>query len=170
MKTVGLLDVDIHPNFRILMEHKTFLSIWCMTFMHTREKDVFFLNALKKSLAPTPQEGSFHVMFVRKQYTQEPEEPEVYDWNHLSLSVAVPTKPTSKFDRELNLTQSHFVTQTKRCERDSQNATKITSAPTDTCIECLGFVISTLVKTLYLSLILMTIFLTVCHRPFLPAL
>ena len=23
------LDVDIHPNFRTLMEHEAFLSIWC---------------------------------------------------------------------------------------------------------------------------------------------
>ena len=37
------------------MEHKAFLSTWCKTFMHTIEKDVFFLNALKISLAPTPQ-------------------------------------------------------------------------------------------------------------------
>ena len=40
-------------------------------FMHTREKDVFFLNALKVSLAPTQEEGPFHAMFVRKQHTQE---------------------------------------------------------------------------------------------------
>ena len=32
--------------------------------MHTQENDVFFLNALKVSLAPTLQEGPFHVMFV----------------------------------------------------------------------------------------------------------
>ena len=42
VKTGELLDVDIHPNFRTLMEHKAFLSTWCRTFMHTREKDVFF--------------------------------------------------------------------------------------------------------------------------------
>ena len=35
------------------------------TFMHTREKDVVFLSAFKISLAPTPKEGPFHVMFVR---------------------------------------------------------------------------------------------------------
>ena len=34
-------------------------------FMHTTEKDVFFLNALRMSFAPTPREGPFHVMFVR---------------------------------------------------------------------------------------------------------
>ena len=65
-KTGKLFEVDIHPNFTTLMEHKAFLTTWCRTFMHTREKDVFFLNALKVSLAPTRQEGPFHVMFVRK--------------------------------------------------------------------------------------------------------
>ena len=39
--------------------------------MHTREKDFFFLNALKISLAPTPREGPFHVMFVRTQTYSE---------------------------------------------------------------------------------------------------
>ena len=38
VKTGRLLDVDIHPNFRTLMEHKACLSPWCRTFMHTREK------------------------------------------------------------------------------------------------------------------------------------
>ena len=38
VKTGRLLDVDIHPNFRTIMEHKAFLSTWCGTFMHTREK------------------------------------------------------------------------------------------------------------------------------------
>ena len=37
-------DVDIHPNFKTLMEHKAFLSTLC---------------------APTPREEPFHVMFVR---------------------------------------------------------------------------------------------------------
>ena len=40
--------------------------------MQTMEKDVFFLTALNGSLAPAPQEGPFHVMFVRRQHTQEP--------------------------------------------------------------------------------------------------
>ena len=53
VKTGRLLDVDIHPNFRTIMEHKTFLSTWCRTFMHTREKNVFFLDALKISLSLT---------------------------------------------------------------------------------------------------------------------
>ena len=64
VKTGKLLDVDIHPDFRTLMEHKAFLSTWCRTFMHTREKEVFFLNVLKISLAPTLQDGSFQVMFA----------------------------------------------------------------------------------------------------------
>ena len=39
VKTGRLLDVDIHPDLRTLMEHKA-LSTWCGTFMHTREKDI----------------------------------------------------------------------------------------------------------------------------------
>ena len=81
VKTGKLFEVYIHPNFRTLMEHKAFLSTWCRTFMHTREKNVLFLNALKVSLVSTPQEGPFHVMCVRKEHTQVPKEPKDYDWN-----------------------------------------------------------------------------------------
>ena len=42
--------------------------------MHTREKEVFFLNTLKISLAPTPQEGPFQVMFAGTQHTKEQKE------------------------------------------------------------------------------------------------
>ena len=78
-------------------------------------------------------------------------------------------KPTSRRDRGLEMTQSHFAAQTKTCEYDGQFATKTTSALTDTCIQFPGPVMSTLVKTLCLSLVLMTIFLTVCYRPFSPS-
>ena len=132
VKTGELLEVDIHPKFRTLMEHKAFLSTWCRTFMHTREKDVFFLNVLKVSLALTPQEGPFHVMFVRNQHSQEPKEPKLCDWNHLSLNVTVPAKPTSRHGRGLELTQPHFAVQTKTFKHEGQNATKITSALADT--------------------------------------
>ena len=37
--------------------------------MHTREKEVFFLNTLKT--APTPQERPFQVMFAGTQHTKE---------------------------------------------------------------------------------------------------
>ena len=47
------------------MEHKASFSIWCGTFLHAREKNVFFLNALKISLTPASREGPFHVMFAR---------------------------------------------------------------------------------------------------------
>ena len=50
VKTRRLPEDDVHPNFRTHMEHKAFLSTWCRTLKHTREKDVFFLNALKISL------------------------------------------------------------------------------------------------------------------------
>ena len=55
VETGRLLEVDVHPNFRTLMEHKALLSTLCRTFMHTREKEVFFLSALRIPLAPTPQ-------------------------------------------------------------------------------------------------------------------
>ena len=55
VETGRLSEVDVHPNFRTLMERKAFLSTWCRTFMHTREKEVFFLSALRIPLAPTPQ-------------------------------------------------------------------------------------------------------------------
>ena len=42
--------------------------------MHIREKEVFFLNTLKISLAPTPPEGPFQVMFVETQQTKEQKE------------------------------------------------------------------------------------------------
>ena len=47
---------DMMLDYRTLMEHKAFLSTWCRTFMHTREKEVFFLNTLKISLVQTPHE------------------------------------------------------------------------------------------------------------------
>ena len=85
--------------------------------MHTKENDVFFLNALKVSLAPTtPQEGPFHVMFVRNQHTQEPKEPNDYDWNHLSLTVAVAAEPTLEQGHNLESQKNTF-------ENDDQNAT-----------------------------------------------
>ena len=64
-KTGRLFNVDFHLNFRTLMEHKAFLSTWCRTFMHTREKIVSFLGAIEISLLPESREGPFHVMFVR---------------------------------------------------------------------------------------------------------
>ena len=69
-----VLDVDSHPDLRTLMEHKASLSSWCRTFMYTRDKEVFFLNTLKISLAPTHQEGPFQVMFVETQHNREQKE------------------------------------------------------------------------------------------------
>ena len=53
------------------MEHEAFLSTWCRTVRPTRVQDVFFLSTVKVCVAPTQQEGPFHVMLVRKQHTQE---------------------------------------------------------------------------------------------------
>ena len=39
-----MVDDDIYLYFRILVEHKSFLSTWRKTFLHTREKEVFFLK------------------------------------------------------------------------------------------------------------------------------
>ena len=71
VQTRKLLDVDVHPDLRVLMEYRALLSTWCKTFLHTREKEVFFLNTLKICLAPVHQEGPFQVMFVG---TQQPRE------------------------------------------------------------------------------------------------
>ena len=65
VKTGRLLNVDINSNFRTLMEHKAFMSTWCRALMHTREKNVSFLNALKISLSPASRKGPNHVMVVR---------------------------------------------------------------------------------------------------------
>ena len=51
-----VVKVDVHPNFKTLMEHEAFLSTWCRTFMYTRGDNVFFLNAVKISLSPAPRE------------------------------------------------------------------------------------------------------------------
>ena len=91
VKTRRLPDVDIHLGFRTRMKHKAFLSTWCRISVFTRENKVFLLNTLKIHLAPTSQEGSFQVMFVGTQHTQEQKEP-------------------------------------KTCEREGQNATKLTPA------------------------------------------
>ena len=53
VQTRKFLDVDIHPDLKTLIEHKAFLSTWCKTFLHTREKEVFSLNTLSTSLAQT---------------------------------------------------------------------------------------------------------------------
>ena len=57
LETRKLLDDDIHLDLRTLMEHKAFLSTWCKTFLHTREKEVFFLNTEQKELNTREREG-----------------------------------------------------------------------------------------------------------------
>ena len=135
-----MLDVEIHPNFRTLMEQKGFLIYMVQDIYAHKGKGCFFLNDLKVSLAPTPRKKkTIHVMFVETNHTQEQKKPKVCDWNHLSLSVTVPAKPTSRRDRDSELTQPHFSTQTKTFEHKDQNATKITSALADPCIQFPGF-------------------------------
>ena len=58
------------------MQHKAFFSTWCRTFLHTKENDVFFLNALRTS---PPREGPFHVMVVRNSHAFR--EPRCYENN-----------------------------------------------------------------------------------------
>ena len=53
--TRKLLDVDIHPDFRTLMEHKAFYSTWCETFLQAREKEVVFLNTQHLSCTNSPR-------------------------------------------------------------------------------------------------------------------
>ena len=140
-KTRKLLEVDIHPNFRTLMEHKAFLSTWCKTFMHIREKDVFFLNTLKVSLAPTPHERPFHVMFVRNSTLK----------NHKNRRIM-----TYNYRR-------------KRVKKDGHNGPKITSALADTNFRFFRPVTSSFVEILCAHLFLVTIFLTMCYCPFSPS-
>ena len=90
-------------------------------------------------------------------------------YHHLSLSVVGPAKPASRRDRGLELTQSHFAAQTKTCEYDGQTATKVTSALTDTCIQFLGFVMSTFGEDIMFVLGSYGHFLTVCYRLFSPS-
>ena len=58
-------------TFIQILEHSMSTRLSCLhgvehrTLMHTREKKVFFLNALKIFLFPTSREGPSHVMFVR---------------------------------------------------------------------------------------------------------
>ena len=130
---------------------KAFLCTWCRTLVHTEE--------------------AIHVMFVRKNMPKNHRNQRLCDWNHLSLIVIVPAKPNSRRDRALELTQLHFAAQTKTFEHEGQNASKIESALTDTCIRSSWAVMSILMKTLCLFLVLLTIFLSVFHLLFfLPAL
>ena len=49
VQTGKLLDVEIRPDVRTLMEHKAFLSTWCKTFVaHMGEGN--FLATLSRSL------------------------------------------------------------------------------------------------------------------------
>ena len=41
------------------LEHKAFLTTWCITYLFSREMEVFFLNTLKISLAPNLQKRTF---------------------------------------------------------------------------------------------------------------
>ena len=59
VQTGKLLDVDSHPDLGTFMEHKAFLSTWCKTFLHTREKEVFFLNTSRSPLHQFLKEDHF---------------------------------------------------------------------------------------------------------------
>ena len=59
VKTGRFLDVDIHPNFRTLMEQKAFMSTWCRTiYAHNGEgcflpecfEDVFRTNSTRRTI------------------------------------------------------------------------------------------------------------------------
>ena len=70
VKTVRLLEVDVHSNLRTLMEHKdSFLQ--GAERSCTREKKVFLLNALRISISPASQVVPFHAMCVRTSMDSE---------------------------------------------------------------------------------------------------
>ena len=151
------------------MEHKAFLFTWYRTFVHTREKDVLFQNAVRTSLASTPRKEPFHVMLVETNHTQEQKKRKVWDWNHLSLSVTMPAKPTSsvsKSEAESTPDRDHA---SRTFEHEDQNATKITSTLADSCIQSPWPVMSISVRTLCLCLVLMTICLSMIHFSFSPS-
>ena len=130
--------------------------------MYTREKDVFFLNTLKVSLVPNPQEETDHVMFVSQRHTQGTKELQDCVWDHFSLPVIVTT--------ELTFKQGHVLeSQKKMFEKDGQNATKITSALADTNILLFRPVTSSFVEILCVR-VSCDHFLTVCHRLFSPSM
>ena len=112
VKTGRWLDVDIHPDFRTLMEHKAFLSTWCRNFMHTREKEVFL---------PEHSNDLFCTNSPRKT---------------ISGDVCGDTQHTTE-RKELNTR-----------ERKGQDATKITSAFADSCVQFLWSVMPILMTTL----------------------
>ena len=60
-------------TFILILEH-LYLFTWCRQFVHTREKEVFFLSTLNLSFAQTPQGGPFRMMFVETQQTREQQE------------------------------------------------------------------------------------------------
>ena len=73
-------DVEIHPNFRTLMEQKGFL-IYMVQDIYAHKGKGCFLPLCLEGISLTDS-APFHVMFVRQQHTQEPKEPKVCDWNH----------------------------------------------------------------------------------------
>ena len=137
VKTGRLLDVDCHPEFSTLMEHKAFFIHLIRTFMHTREKEVFILNALKISLAPTPQEGSFQVMFAVTQHTKEQKE----------LNT-----------RDGKVQKKKYQGHTR--EREGQDATKISSAFADSFIQFPWSVMSMLIRMLCIRMLCLCLALT----------
>ena len=109
-KTRRLLDVDIHTDFRTFMEHKAFLSAWCRTFMHTKEKNVFFWNDLKISVALTPREGFFHVTFVRTHPCFEDQ-----DSTKITSALADSQRPDASSKPRLVTQQVHAPSDNRGC-------------------------------------------------------
>ena len=100
VQTENCLMLTFTLIFTTLMEPNAFLSTWCKTILHTKEKEVLFLNTLKISLAQTPQERPLQVMCVVTQH--------------------------QKKQNKLNTRK-----------RKGQDATKISSAPAELCIQYL---------------------------------
>ena len=120
VKTGRLLDVEIHPNFRKLMEQKGFFSTWCGTFMDTMENDVFLPECFDDFSRTNSTKRTIPCDVCETDHNQEQKKQKVCDWIHLSLSVAVLAKPTSRRDRDSELTQNHFSTQTKTFEHEAE--------------------------------------------------
>ena len=103
MKTGKLLQLDIHPNLRTPLEHKAFLSTLCRTFMHTKKKS-FLCKHTQEFSCTNSTRRNIPCDVCDKKHIQEPKQPMVCDWNHLSLSVAGLAGLASERDRGLELT------------------------------------------------------------------
>ena len=123
------------------MEHKVFKATWCRTFVHTREKDDFSLNALKIYLTPTPREGPFHenshivrVKMLRKSrlHSQTHESISLGRWCHLGENIVFVLGSYDHFSQCFTFFSQlpdHVIIETDWCWQSEQMDTGILLSP-----------------------------------------